>query len=338
MGGVPAEGSGTLMGPRGTAPTAIERVASFIQRNYSYMVFSMVFLGITAGLLAPAPVQSLKPIMLPLVSVMVWAMSVTIRFRELVQVTKKVRQIVLGLLLNFAFLPALCFLLATALLSGEPTWAVGFILMGTVPCAGMNVVWTGLLKGDVPLALILAALTMILGIATIPGLTALLAGVYVEVSILDMLRTIAIVLAVPLFLGILTRYTLEKSLGKKLPRYLPAFPPVSALTAMLLMFSMLAINMALVPADPSLIMLLILPPLIFFPVAFGGSHLICSKLLRFPLKETNAIVYSSGMKHLPLAMGIAFASFGPAAALPVAVSAAFQTMNASIFYRIFQRL
>lgn len=316
----------------------VEKFASFIQKHYSYMVFTMVVLGIAAGFTAPSQVQSLKPLMLPLVSVMVWAMSVTIRFSELVQVTKKLRQISFGLLLNFVFLPVLCFLLAAAFLSSEPAWAVGFILMGTVPCAGMNVVWTGLLKGDVPLALILAALTMLLGIVTIPGITALLAGVYVTVSISDMLYSIATVLAIPLFIGIITRRLLEIWLEKRLPKHLPVFPPIAALTAMVLMFSMLAINMALIPANPSLMLLLILPPLLLFPLAFGGSYLISSRVLRFPLKETNAIVYSSGMKHLPLAMGIAFASFGPAAALPIAISAAFQTVNASIFYRIFQRI
>ncbi|MFN3621871.1 MAG: arsenic resistance protein [Nitrososphaerales archaeon] len=126
------------------------KIASFIQTIYSYLVFSTVVLGVIVGVLAPKPVQMLKPYMLPLISVMVWAICVTIRFRELALVTRKVKQIVCGLLLNFAFLPALCFLLAVAFLSHEPMWAVGFILMGTVPCAGMNVVWTGLLKGDVP--------------------------------------------------------------------------------------------------------------------------------------------------------------------------------------------
>jgi len=312
-------------------------IISFIQRNYSYLVFSVVFLGVTVGIVVPKPAQALKPLMLPLVSIMVWAMCVTIRFEELVLVTRKVKQIVCGLFLNFVFLPTLCFLLAFGFLSQEPMWFVGFILMGTVPCAGMNVVWTGLLKGDVPLALILAALTMILGVVAIPGLTAILAGAYVEVSILEMVRVIAIALAIPLVLGIVIRHALDLKLGKGSARYLHVFPSISAVTAMLLMFSMLAINVALVPPNPSLILSLIIPPAILFPTAFGGTYLICSKILRCHIKETNAIVYSSGMKHLPLAMGIAFASFGQTAALPIAISAAFQTLNASVFYRIFQK-
>lgn len=322
----------------GYGETTMAKIASFIQGNYSYLVFSMVFLGVTVGIVAPKPVQALKPYLLPLVSIMVWAMCVTIRFGELVLVTRKVKQIICGLFLNFAFLPILCFLLALAFLSHEPMWAVGFILMGSVPCAGMNIVWTGLLKGDVPLALILAALTMILGIVTIPDLTAILAGAYVEVSVLEMVRVIAIALAIPLILGIVIRHTLDLKLGKESARHLNIFPPISAVTAMLLMFSMLAINVALVPLNPSLILSLIIPPAILFPAAFGGTYLICTKILHCHIKETNAIVYSSGMKHLPLAMGVAFASFGQMAALPIAISAAFQTVNASIFYRIFQKI
>jgi ACR3 family arsenite efflux pump ArsB len=315
---------------------AAAKVTSFIQLNYSYLVFAMVILGVAVGITASKSVQMLKPYMLPLISVMVWAMCVTIRFGELVLVTRKVKQIICGLILNFIFLPILCLVLAALFLSQNSQWAVGFILMGTVPCAGMNVVWTGLLKGDVPLALILAALTMIIGVISIPGLTVLLAGAYVEVSVIEMLRTIAIVLAIPLGLGMAARFILDRKV-KDLTKYLPLFPSISAITAMILMFSMLAINVASIPPNLTIIISLIIPPLILFPVAFGGAYLICIKVLKCPLKETNAIIYSSGMKHLPLAMGVAFASFGQTAALPIAVSAAFQTVNASIFYKFFQR-
>jgi len=49
----------------------------------------MVFLGILAGLVAPTQVQSLKPFMLPLTSIMVWAMAVNIRFGGSPRVARK---------------------------------------------------------------------------------------------------------------------------------------------------------------------------------------------------------------------------------------------------------
>jgi len=72
----------------------------------------MLILGVAVGVTAPKSVQMPKPYMLSLISIMVWAMCVTIRFRELILVTKKVKQIICGLILNFIFLPLLCLLLS----------------------------------------------------------------------------------------------------------------------------------------------------------------------------------------------------------------------------------
>jgi len=48
-----------------------------------------------------------------------------------------------------------------------------------------------------------------------------------------------------------------------------------------------------------------------------------------------AITYSSGMKNLPLAIGIAAMSFKGLAALPIAVAFAFQMLTAVSFYQLF---
>jgi ACR3 family arsenite efflux pump ArsB len=205
----------------GEQPKGAERVASFIRKNYSYMVLSMVFLGILTGSVAPTQVQSLKPFMLPLTGIMVWAMTVTIKFSELAQSGKKVKQIILALLFCYVFFPIISFALAISFLSSKPEWAIGFILMGSVPTAGMNVVWTGMLKGDLPLSIILNAIMMFLGIITIPTITALFAGVWVKVSMVDLLWAVLTNLVLPLFFGFLTRYALE-ALSKKKPTKIPS--------------------------------------------------------------------------------------------------------------------
>jgi len=153
----------------------IIRLANFIRDYYSYLIIFTIVLAIIAGKFFPTLAKWLTPYMLYLIAVMIWAMSVTIRFSDLSLTFKKGRLIGCGLLTNFVFLPVLCYVLAISLMSRYPLYAAGFILMGTVPCAGMNVVWTGLLKGDVALALLLGALTMVLGILTIPSLTGILA-------------------------------------------------------------------------------------------------------------------------------------------------------------------
>ncbi|MEM3381598.1 MAG: hypothetical protein QXL25_05920 [Candidatus Bathyarchaeia archaeon] len=315
----------------------IVRIGNFIRNYYSYLIISTVTLGIIVGKTNPSITRGLTPYMLYFIAIMIWTMSVTIRFSDLSLAFKRGRLIICGLFTNFIILPILCYVLAISIMSRYPIYATGFILMGTVPCAGMNVVWTGLLKGDVALALVLGALTMILGIVTIPFLTGILAGIYASVDILGMLNILVMVLIGPITLGIITRNILEKRSGLKVGKYLPAFPPIAAITAMILMFIMVAVNIPTISLSGDILVVLLAPPLILFPVAFGGIHLLCNKILKCARKQTIAIVYSSGMKHLPLAMGVAFVSLGQQAALPIAVAAIFQTLNAGLFYKIFQK-
>jgi ACR3 family arsenite efflux pump ArsB len=315
----------------------LNQLSNFIRNYYSYMIILTVVAAIFVGKLSPYSPRALTPYMLYFIAVMIWAMSVTIKFSDLSLTFKRGRLIGCGLVTNFIFLPLLCYVLAIFLMSRYPLYAAGFILMGTVPCAGMNVVWTGLLKGDVALALLLGALTMILGIVTIPLLTGVLAGAYVSVDVLGMLNILISALIVPIAFGIITRNILEKRSGANAKRYLPVFPPIAAIMAMILMFIMVAVNIPTAPITEDILVVLLVPPLVLFPIAFGGIHLFCNRILKCAKRETVAIVYSSGMKHLPLAMGVAFVSLGQQAALPIAVAAIFQTLNASLFYRIFQR-
>jgi len=79
---------------------------------------------------------------------------------------------------------------------------------------------------------------------------------------------------------------------------------------------------------PSLIATVIL----IFPIAFIAAYFLTKFLFRH--EQGIAVTYSSGMKNLPIAMCIAFASFPKLVGLPIALSFIFQMLTASIFYRI----
>jgi hypothetical protein len=55
----------------------------FIRSHYSYLILATVGLSIVVGRLAPAAARAFKPYMVYLIGLMIWAMSVTIRFPEL---------------------------------------------------------------------------------------------------------------------------------------------------------------------------------------------------------------------------------------------------------------
>jgi len=170
-----------------------------------------------------------------------------------------------------------------------------------------------------------------------PSLTGILAGAYVSVDVFGMLRTLMLVVIVPVTLGMITRGLLERRTEERARDLLPVFPAIGAILAMITMFLMVAVNIPTIPATQDILLVLVGPALLFFPIAFGGIHLFCKKILRLVEMESVTIAYCSAMKHLPLAMGVAFVSLGQQAALPIAVAAVFQSINASFFYRIFQK-
>lgn len=307
--------------------------AKFIREKYTVIIISTLVLGIVVGLFTASPGIAIRKISTFLIIVMIGAMGFTITFKSLGTAARDWKSFILGLVLNFAFAPLLCWILALLFLSSHPDLATGLILIGVVPCAGMALVWAGLLKGDVPLATVINGATMIAAPFLIPLLMRLFAGAFVSVDTAGMFKTVMLTVLLPVLVGIVIREVMERRVDVK--RYLPLMPALSATAAVLLMF--MAINTA-VPAvtkNLGLIGPLVASTILVFPILFLVAYLISISFL--PRGKNIAITFSSGMKNLPIAVGIAVVSFKGLVMFPIAVAFAFQMLTAVSFYQIFLR-
>jgi predicted Na+-dependent transporter len=235
--------------------------------------------------------------------------------------------------LNFIFAPFLCWLLAVVFLNQHHDLATGLILIGVVPCAGIALVWVGLLKGDVPLATVINAATMLLAPLLIPPLMLLFAGAFVSINVWDLLWQLIYSVLLPLLIGI----GLRELLGRRgdIQNYLPVMPSISATIAVLLMFMSIDTNISPIIKNIELIVPLIISTVLIFPILFAVAYGISIKA--FPAGKNLAITYSAGMKNLPIAIGIAAMSFKGLEMLPVAMGFAFQMLTAVTFYQLFRR-
>lgn len=306
--------------------------AEFVRRRYQLIILATVIVGLGVGFLTTAPGKALQPGTQTVTFLMILFISFTIAPRQFMAVARQPVAVLVGLALNFLFMPVLCWALAR-LLVHDPDLATGVILVGVVPCAGMAAVWTALLRGDVPLGMAINALTMILAPFLIPALMLWLAGSKVNVNVLAMFRQLAIVLLIPLVVGVVARWLVDRYIDIK--SYLPLMPALSALTAVLLMFTVCNVNVPLIRERWSLVPSLLGAVVLIFPLGF----LVPWWLSRFGFKhgERVALTYASGMKNLPIAVGLAFASFGKLAGLPVAIAFIVQMLTASAFYRCLSR-
>ena len=311
----------------------IQAYATFIRNNYTYIIIGALIVGAVVGLVSSTPGVFIQQFNLPLIIIMIGAIGFTITFKSLGMAIRDWKGFSFGLVLNFLFAPFLCWLLALLLLSQHHDLATGLILIGVVPCAGMALVWVGLLKGDVPLATVINAATMILAPFLIPLLMTLFAGTFVTISTWGIFQQLIYTVLLPVLVGVALRELLERRVNVQ--KYLPVMPAISATMAVLLMFMAINTNISPIIKNVGLIAPLVISTILIFPILFIVAYLASVKL--FPRGTNIAITYSSGMKNLPLAIGIAAMSFKGLATLPIAVAFVFQMLTAVTFYQLFHR-
>lgn len=305
--------------------------AAFMREKYSHVIIATLVAGLITGFFSTAPGLFIRRFATLLIVIMIGAMGFTIRVRSLGRALKDGRAFLLGLVLNFVFAPLLCWALAAILLKGHPDLAAGLILIGVVPCAGMALVWTGLLKGDVPLATVVNAATMIAAPFLIPWLMQLLAGAFIAIDAAAMFQSVMLTVLAPIIGGILLRELLES--WRDMAPYAPIMPAISGSAAVFLMFMAVNTSVPLVRSNLAWIGPLAAALILVFPVLFIGAYAISRTFL--PTGKNIAVTFSSGMKNLPIAVAIATVSFNELAMFPVALGFAFQMITAVCFYRVF---
>lgn len=312
----------------------VRKFADFVRERYSHIIISSLILGVVLGLYTSYPGLVLKKFSTAFTVVMIASMGFTITFRSFALALRDLKGFSFGMALNFLLAPLLCY--AIALIVGDPNIAAGLILIGAVPCAGMAMVWAGLLNGDVPLAVVINAGTMIVAPFAIPLIMLWLAGSYVKINAIGMFLDIVYTVLLPVLIGIFAREVAERRAGgDRVRRQLPLCPAISALCAVFLMFIAVNTSMPIILKNLKLLPPLLVSSAIIFPSLFTFAYVVSDKL--FNRAKNIALTYSCGMKNLPIALGIAIMSFGPLVALPVAVGFIFQMLTAVGFYRIFRK-
>ena len=211
---------------------------SFFDRYLTLWIFFAMALGITIGYLFPGVADTLDTFRLDTVSlpiaigllVMMYPPLAKVKYEELNQLLRaKDAKKIFGtsLFLNWVIGPLLMFALAWLFLPDLPEFRMGIIMVGLARCIAMVFVWNQLAEGDCEYCAVLVALNSIfqilfyslfayLFITVLSGwIGGATASAYVNVSIIDIAKSVFIFLGIPFIAGILSRFTLIKKKGKE---------------------------------------------------------------------------------------------------------------------------
>jgi len=265
---------------------------------------------------------------------MLYPMMIGLRIEEVGKAVANLKLISLSLVFNFAFSPPLAAGLAYLFLKNLPDFAVGLILTGTVPCAGMVAAWTGYAKGNVALAMVIVALSLLVSIVIIPLWMPVLAGIYVQLDAWAMFKDILIVVVLPLVLGDLTRRLILSFKGAQtFQRIRPILPGVSMLGMGMIMFISMALEAKTLVKNPQYFLMVFFPLGALYALLFITSVLL-SKLAGFTYGDMIAFSYGVAGKNISIALALATIFFGPMTVLVLAIKPIIQISFMTAFLRL----
>ncbi|MDU6791489.1 MAG: bile acid:sodium symporter family protein [Anaerococcus sp.] len=243
------------------------------------------------------------------------------------KILKNPRDIFIGALAQFTIMPLLAWILAVGFDVNRDI-ALGIILVGACPGGTASNVITHIAGGNVSMSVSMTILSTLLAPIVTPFLVYLLAGRWVEVSILAMFKSVVTVVLIPVLMGIFAK----KLSPEKMEKSKSIFPLISSLAIILIISGIIGANSEKI-AKSGLIVLLIVMIHNALGLLLGLG---VSKLFKMDYDKQTALSIEVGMQNSGLAIQLATANFAlnPLATLPGAIFSIWHNISGSIFASI----
>lgn len=302
-----------------------------------YLPLTMLFAIVFGYFFNPGFLKSFMPF---IIFFMVYPMMVTLKYSELTSKGNRKLHIV-AQIINFLIFPFMGYGIGKLFFPHNSYIILGLLLMALLPTSGMTISWTGFAKGNIPAAIKMMVVGLILGSLLTPLYLKFFMGETAGIPFMDIINEIIKVVFIPMILGYGSQRFLLKRFGReKFQNDLKKKIPLIATLALYgIVFISTAMRAKVIVANP----LMLVKILVVLAVAYGFSFILVTLIAKamFNKEDGIALVYGTVMRNLSIALAIALSLFsetGGEIALIVAVAFVVQIQGAAIYLKILTKL
>ncbi|AJI54225.1 ACR3 family arsenite efflux transporter [Francisella philomiragia] len=302
----------------------------FLDRFLTLWIFLAMIVGITIGYTLPEAKNFISKfdigsgnwlIGLGLI-VMMYPPLAKVKYSTMPEIFKDTKILLLSLIQNWLIGPILMFILAVIFFHNQPSFMIGLILIGLARCIAMVIVWNDLAKGSREYCAGLVAFNSIfqiifyaayayIFITVIPKLLGFDTNINIDISMLDIAKSVGIYLGIPFVAGILTRIILISKKGEQwyIDKFTPAISPLTLIALLFTIVLMFTTKGNEIINLPFQVIKVAIPLLIYFLIMFSISFFISYKA-KATYEQAVSLSFTAASNNFELAIAVAISVFG----------------------------
>ncbi|MGE5549311.1 MAG: bile acid:sodium symporter family protein [Bacteroidota bacterium] len=299
-----------------------------VNRLLERHMFVVIFSGMLLGWCYPG-LEALKATVPFLFGYMTFVTALNTSWRGILGVVSLPGPVLRIIALLHVAMPLFSLVLARFTLGISNPFTVGLVLAVIIPIGVTSVIWTGLAKGEGPLALTAVTIDSLFSPFLVPASVWLFLGHTVRFDSTGLMLGLLWMIVLPTLAGVTVH---DLSRGSAGPRWAPVNGPLSKLCLILVV----AVNVAAAHGILGGTEYAILPVLgLLFLQALAGYLLgyASGKALGYTAERVSAFTFCVGMRNISAGIVIALRYFSPQATVPVVLAMLFQQPLASLFHR-----